>query len=80
MSDPLHTLALIACDIKAGAPNSFASLLLTVQQWEEKSIDEFLAAPPDAILGAQSKANMVRQLRQKLQNCTTIRDQVEKRR
>lgn len=79
MSDPLHVIALVACDLKLAAPEPFANLVEAFRAYENKCIDDLLAAGPDGIVGAQGKANAVRAVRTKLQDCMSIRAKLEAR-
>jgi hypothetical protein len=79
-NDPLHDMALVAADLKAGNSQRFDEMVDHLFKYEVKSIDELLAAGKDDVLGAQAKAKLIRQVRLKLQTCMLIRDQAEKRR
>lgn len=79
MSDPLFPIALAACDLKAAAPKSFDDLIKAMKAWEERTIDDLLAAGPSDIVGAQSIARTARQIRTKLETCMQTRDTAERR-
>jgi hypothetical protein len=79
MSDPLHDAAMIAVDLKAAAPRSFDDFVTALCAYENKCINDLLAAGSDGILGAQGRASTARAIRTKLQECTEIRANAEKR-
>lgn len=79
MSDPLFAIINAAADLKVAAPEQYERLVEAFRDYERRAISDLLAAGTDVIVGAQSKAWLLSQLRQKLEDCLNQRANYEKR-
>jgi hypothetical protein len=80
MADALHAVMLAAADLKAAAPQEFERLVTAIKTFEERCRDDLSAAEPNVIFPVQGRAQVITQLRQKLENCTRLRSEFETRR
>lgn len=74
MSDPLYAIAEAAADLKVAAPSEFDRFVEAVKTLEERCDADLRAAGVNVIFTAQGKAQLVSQLRQKLENCLAIKN------
>jgi hypothetical protein len=72
VSDPLYQVAVAAVEIKRAAPREFDKLVEAIKVLEMRCDSEFRSASPNVIFIAQGKAQLVVQLRTKLENCMEI--------
>jgi hypothetical protein len=79
LTDPLYSIAYAAADLKRAAPDFYEKLVDAVKAYENRCLQDLLVADPGVLLGAQQKAWVVAQLRQRFENCIALRDQGEKR-
>lgn len=79
MSDPLVPFVLAAAELKIAAPRQFDQLVEAVRVFEERCRDDLSAAEATVIFPAQGKAQLVTQLRQKLEGCLELRAKYEAR-
>lgn len=73
MNDPLYGIVMAAADLKFAAPEAFDKLVEAMREYERRAMSDLLAAAPDVIVGAQSKAWVLSQLRTKLEDCVSLR-------
>lgn len=73
MSDPLYAISMTAADLKLAAPREFDRFVETLKNFEMRCGDELYAAGPDGIFPAQGKAQLMRLLRQKIEDCLKIK-------
>jgi hypothetical protein len=79
MSDPLYAIVLAAVDLKIAAPTSYDRLVDAFKAFEQQCSADLHAAGSDVILGVQARSCAVRDLRIRLEDCITIRAQIEGR-
>jgi hypothetical protein len=65
---------LTAADLKLAAPREFDLFVGSIRSFEERCGGELRAAGPNVIFTAQGKAQLVSQLRQKLETCLEIKN------
>lgn len=68
-----------AAELKLAAPREYDKLLEAVRVFENRCRDDLQAAEPNVIFPAQGKAQLVTQLRQKLEDCLDLRAKYEAR-
>jgi len=68
-----------AADLKLAAPPEYDRLVQAIKSFEERCRDDLAAAEPNVIFPAQGKAQLVTQLRQKLETCLDLRAKYEAR-
>lgn len=79
MSDPTFLLVMAAADLKLAAPQEYDRLIQAVKVFEDRCRDDLQAAEPNVIFPVQGKAQLMTQLRQKLENCLDLRAKFEAR-
>lgn len=79
MSDPLFPLVMAAAELKLAAPREYDKLLDAFRVFENRCRDDLQAAEPNVIFPVQGKAQLVTQLRQKLEDCLDLRAKYEAR-
>ena len=79
MSDPWVNVVLAAADLKVAAPREYDKFLEVLKGVEDRCRDDLQAAEPNVIFPAQGKAQLVTQLRQKLETCLELRAKYEAR-
>lgn len=80
MSEPLFDIAITAADLAARLPQEWEKFIEAFKRLDERSRTDFYAAGADAIMSAQGRAVLARDLRTKLETCLQIRRQAEERR
>jgi len=73
------SVVMAAADLKVVAPQEYEKLVAAVRVLEERCRDDLSAAEPHVIFPAQGKAQLVTQLRQKLETCLELRAKYEAR-
>jgi len=79
MADPLHQVVMAAAELRLAAPQEFEKFVAAVKLYDARCQMDFLAAEPGVIFSAQGKAQLISQLRQKLENCHQLRANFEAR-
>lgn len=79
MSDPLYPVVIAAADLKLAAPREFDKLVEVLKGLENHLDTELRVAGANVIFTAQGKAQMVAQLRTKLENCLQLKNTYEQR-
>jgi hypothetical protein len=79
MSDPMYLLVMAAAELKLAAPQEYERLIKAVKIFEDRCRDDLQAAEPNVIFPAQGKAQVITQLRQKLESCIDLRAKFEAR-
>jgi hypothetical protein len=79
MADPLYDFVMAAADLKLAAPKEYEKFVMAVRVFEERTRDDLAAAEANVIFPAQGKAQLVTQLRQKLEACLDLRAKYEAR-
>ena len=79
MADPFVEIVLSASELKLAAPLQYERFINSIRVFEERCRDDLSAAEANVIFPAQGKAQMVTQLRQKLEACFELRAKYEAR-
>jgi hypothetical protein len=79
MADPLHQVVMAAAELRLAAPQEYEKFVAAVKTYEIRCQADFLAAEASGIFSAQGKAQLIVQLRQKLENCHQLRANFEAR-
>lgn len=74
MSDPIYGLVMAAAELQLAAPREFDGFVAALKAHEKKTKADFLAADPNGILAAQGKAQAIVQLRQKIEDCRSLKN------
>jgi hypothetical protein len=77
--DPLSALVLAAAEMKIAAMPQFNAVVTALKELEEKFKTDLMAAEPDQIFGAQGRAQLARQIRQKFEDCLKLREDIKRR-
>jgi hypothetical protein len=75
----MFAITLAAADLKVVAPEQFAALVEAFRKVEAKLGQDFQAAGPETIFGAQGKVWLATQLRARLEKCLEQKHQIEQR-
>jgi hypothetical protein len=79
MSDPAFGIVMAAVELKLAAPREYDGLVEAMKTFEQRCMADFLAAEAGGIFLAQGKAQVVTQLRQKLENCLKLKAGYERK-
>jgi hypothetical protein len=79
MADPFHDVAMAAADLKIAAPREFDVFVATLDKLEKRMMADLLAAGPDGIFTSQGKALLSQQLKKKIEECMSIKNQTDNR-
>jgi len=78
-NDPGFYLTIAASNLKVAVPDQFEALLTAFQMVEEKEKAAFFSAPADGIFQAQGRANLAKELRERLERCLDQRKTYQNR-
>jgi hypothetical protein len=78
-NDPNFYLTIAASNLKVAVPDQFEALLGAFQLIEDKERAAFLAAPAEGIFQAQGRANLAKELRERLEKCLEQRKNYQNR-
>jgi hypothetical protein len=79
LSDPLYDIVQAAAELKMQAPREYDRFIAAFKIFEDRLTTELRAAGPNVIFTAQGKSQLVTRLRQKLEDCLTIKSVHDKR-
>jgi len=75
----MFAVAITATELKMAAPQAYDVFIEALKKLEERCMADLLAAGESGIMGAQARANLIRELRTKLETCFQVRSLAEKR-
>lgn len=78
-NDPNYYLVIAASNLKVAVPDQFVALLGAFQMIEEREKAAFLAAGSEGIFQAQGRANLAKELRERLEKCLEQRKTYQNR-
>jgi hypothetical protein len=79
MNDPMYALTMAAANLKVTAPEQFEALLGAFQLVVDKENTALLSAPAGGIFQAQGRANLAKELRDRLEKCLDQRKNYQNR-
>lgn len=79
MADPLHNVMMTAAELKLMAPREYDKFIEAMKAFETRCMNDLVAAADNVIFPAQGKAQIITQLRQKLENCHQLKADYEAR-